>query len=280
MNYNGTRLAFAGLGRVLTVSVAPGLDITPLWNAIVILMPGWFLRETGAPGETDISISGTNSDFTIQAESWDGGFSKAAHANEAANALAGMLIDGMLAHGQAAFCLHAAAAEIGDRAVLFVGASEAGKSTMALRLAARGCRHLADDRIVLVRDAAPYRVATLGLAAKARKPLPPGEDLARLAETYWFIEDDEVVYLLLDEDATGERAAFTGDLMHHPVQVRHPEWSTCFCWDLEMSSATRKKYVDGFTDSGTLILPAHFAGNSAGHIVRAGDTSAFNFLPD
>lgn len=136
MNDNGTWLAFAGLGRELTVSVAPGLDVTSLWNAIVILMPGWSVRETGPVENADVSISGTSSDFTIRAESWDGGIWKAAYANEVAYALAGMLIDGILALGQADFCLHAAAVEIDGRAVLFVGPSGAGKSTMALRLAA------------------------------------------------------------------------------------------------------------------------------------------------
>lgn len=85
-------------------------------------------------------------------------------------------------------------------------------------------------------------------------------------------------HVIVNVESRGERGAFTGDLMHHPVQVPHPEWSTCFCWDLEMSAATRKQYVDGFTDSGTLILPAHFAGNTAGHIINKGGTSAFSFL--
>lgn len=87
-------------------------------------------------------------------------------------------------------------------------------------------------------------------------------------------------HVIVNVESQGERAAFTGDLMHHPVQVPHPEWSTCFCWDMEMSAATRKQYVDGFTDSGTLILPAHFAGSATGHIVGAGDGAAFEFLQD
>ncbi len=103
-----TWLAFAGRERELTVSLAPGLDVTPLWNAIVIFMPGWPVRETGPLAQTDISITGSDTDFTIQAESWDGGFSKASHVNDAANALAGLLIDGLLAQSQTAFCLHAA----------------------------------------------------------------------------------------------------------------------------------------------------------------------------
>ena len=36
----------------------------------------------------------------------------------------------------------------------------------------------------------------------------------------------------------GERAYLTGDVIHHPVQVERPEWSSCFCWDAAMSAET------------------------------------------
>jgi len=47
---------------------------------------------------------------------------------------------------------------------------------------------------------------------------------------------------------------------------------------MDMSAATRKKYVDGFTDSGNPDLPAHFRGNTAGHIINARGSSTFSFL--
>ena len=93
-----------------------------------------------------------------------------------------------------------AAAEIGGAAYLFAGPSEAGKSTIALRLAARGCRHLSDDRILLLTGAAPWRVAGLGLAAKARQPLAPGPELAALVAARWYLTDDSIAYLHLSDD--------------------------------------------------------------------------------
>ena len=49
-------------------------------------------------------------------------------------------------------CLHASAVSIGGRAVLFVGESGAGKSTIAAALAVRGHRVIADDLVVISAD--------------------------------------------------------------------------------------------------------------------------------
>ena len=87
-------------------------------------------------------------------------------------------------------------------------------------------------------------------------------------------------HVIVNVESQGERGAFVGDLMHHPIQVPHPEWSTCFCWDLEMSAASRSAFVDTHTDAGTLVLPVHFAGATAGRITRHGDGQQFTFLDD
>lgn len=144
----------------------------------------------------------SGSTYRVAAVSWPGGESLAEDPHNAANALAGLLIDALLAHDMAFCALHAAAVAIDEHAVLFAGPSEAGKSTLALRLAARGCRHLGDDRMLLVSDAPPYRVSALGLAAKARLPLAPGQELAALLEARWFLTDDTIAYLHLDDEET------------------------------------------------------------------------------
>ncbi|MEP4378530.1 MAG: MBL fold metallo-hydrolase [Alphaproteobacteria bacterium] len=87
-------------------------------------------------------------------------------------------------------------------------------------------------------------------------------------------------HVIVNVESNGERGAFIGDLMHHPVQVPHPEWSTCFCWDMEMSAASRTAFVDTHTDAGTLVVPVHFAGTTAGRITRYGDAQKFTFLDD
>ena len=76
---------------------------------------------------------------------------------------------------------------------------------------------------------------------------------------------------------TGEEcfAVFSGDLLHHAVQVAHPEWNSRFCWDGEMSRASRRKFVEQNADTDTLILAAHFPSPTAGTIVSNGPRCKF-----
>lgn len=78
-------------------------------------------------------------------------------------------------------------------------------------------------------------------------------------------------------ESGGDHAVFCGDLVHHPIQIREPQLRTIFCNDPEMSSATRMKFMDKHTDTDTLILPIHFTGESAGHIVSQGNGRVFKF---
>lgn len=87
-------------------------------------------------------------------------------------------------------------------------------------------------------------------------------------------------HVIINVESKGERGALIGDLMHHPIQVPHADWSTCFCWDFDMSAASRMKFVDHHTDTGTLILPVHFAGGTAGQIIDAGGTPKFAFAAE
>ena len=66
----------------------------------------------------------------------------------------------------------------------------------------------------------------------------------------------------------GEHAVFCGDLMHHPLQVPEAQWSSIFCTDPELSRQTRMAFVDRFTETDSMMLPAHFIGG--GRIVGGG----------
>ncbi len=73
----------------------------------------------------------------------------------------------------------------------------------------------------------------------------------------------------------GENAVITGDLIHHPIQIAHPDWVCGFDTDPAMGSDTRQKFVEKYCDQPTQVLGTHFAGPTAGHIVRR--SGAFRF---
>ena len=66
-------------------------------------------------------------------------------------------------------------------------------------------------------------------------------------------------------------AVFTGDCMHHPVQVAYPEWNSRYCFDPEKSAATRREIVERCADTDTVVLAAHFAEPVAARIISKGD---------
>ncbi|MBN9506701.1 MAG: MBL fold metallo-hydrolase [Altererythrobacter sp.] len=66
----------------------------------------------------------------------------------------------------------------------------------------------------------------------------------------------------------GEHAVITGDLMHHPMQCAMPHRPATFDMDQETGRQTRMAFVDKYADSGVLVIGAHFAEPTAGHMVR------------
>ncbi len=79
-------------------------------------------------------------------------------------------------------------------------------------------------------------------------------------------------------ESGGEKALFTGDVMHHALQCNEPDWASCFCWDRDLSAATRRGILETVADTGTIIVPAHFPGPTAGHVRGAGENFRFSFL--
>jgi glyoxylase-like metal-dependent hydrolase (beta-lactamase superfamily II) len=67
-------------------------------------------------------------------------------------------------------------------------------------------------------------------------------------------------------DSKGERAVITGDLMHHPMQCAMPQRTATFDMDKDAGRATRVGFVEKYADSGVVVIGAHFAEPTAGHI--------------
>ena len=66
-------------------------------------------------------------------------------------------------------------------------------------------------------------------------------------------------------------AVFSGDLMHSPLQTRHPELSAKFDVDQAQAAATRRNFLERYCDTGTLCCTAHFPSPSSGKIRRLGN---------
>jgi hypothetical protein len=74
----------------------------------------------------------------------------------------------------------------------------------------------------------------------------------------------------------GQNGVITGDLMHHPIQCRYPEWDDNFDIDGPMAKKTRRAFCEHYADSGVLVLGTHFALPSPGKISKKDDSFRFS----
>jgi glyoxylase-like metal-dependent hydrolase (beta-lactamase superfamily II) len=69
----------------------------------------------------------------------------------------------------------------------------------------------------------------------------------------------------------GEEALITGDFMHHPCQIARPEWASTADSDPAMGVRTRERMFEQLAGTPVLVIGTHFAGATAGRIVRDGE---------
>ena len=74
----------------------------------------------------------------------------------------------------------------------------------------------------------------------------------------------------------GQRAVVTGDMMHHPLQCREPEWSTIFCADRAEAALSRRAFLNRVCDTPTVLLPIHFPYPTAG-LIKPWGKNAFDW---
>jgi len=69
----------------------------------------------------------------------------------------------------------------------------------------------------------------------------------------------------------GEEALITGDFLHHPVQMARLDWSSAADHDAPAAAATRRMMLDRLAGTPVLMIGTHFAGATAGRVIRDGD---------
>jgi len=85
-------------------------------------------------------------------------------------------------------------------------------------------------------------------------------------------------FVCVDIRSRGERLVLVGDLLHTPLQLVYPEWTTRFCADPEGSSRSRIRLLSEWADGATIVLPTHFPSPSAGVVGRRNGVFCFRFI--
>ncbi|MEM9105203.1 MAG: MBL fold metallo-hydrolase [Pseudomonadota bacterium] len=67
-------------------------------------------------------------------------------------------------------------------------------------------------------------------------------------------------HLSLNVKRSGCHAIICNDVMHSPVQIVEPDWSSTFCTDPDLARETRKSLLERIADTEIMLVPAHFRG--------------------
>jgi glyoxylase-like metal-dependent hydrolase (beta-lactamase superfamily II) len=75
----------------------------------------------------------------------------------------------------------------------------------------------------------------------------------------------------------GQEAVVVGDLMHHALQCREPDWSTVFDWDQAEAARSRRRLLGKVAGTGTFVLPIHFPHPTTGRVEADGERFRYKF---
>lgn len=215
VDLRGRRAGVVSAGQMLLSFDGPvhaikvgGADLVALQRELGNMLPGWPCTSVAAATAPDITVARIGRGYEVRtqfpgyeampaADIWEAGY-------QTTSAL--FLLTAAAAADQCV--IHAGAVEIDARLILFVGDTMAGKSSLALHLAAADRRVFGDDRLVVTAPTgiAPSAMA-LGLARKLRLPLPTDFDPAAIAYARALARDaeaEDVVYLRADPGRTAE----------------------------------------------------------------------------
>jgi glyoxylase-like metal-dependent hydrolase (beta-lactamase superfamily II) len=76
----------------------------------------------------------------------------------------------------------------------------------------------------------------------------------------------------------GSQAAFTGDVIHHPIQLVRPDIAFFADESPAEACATRQRLLAQYADNGTVLFPAHFSDPPSGRVYRAKRHFCYEFL--
>lgn len=78
-------------------------------------------------------------------------------------------------------------------------------------------------------------------------------------------------HVVLKLHSRGQRGIFSGDTMHHPIQIFHPDWNSSFCTAPEDARRTRRRILEECAEQKAYLMPAHFGSPHAVRVDRRGE---------
>lgn len=75
----------------------------------------------------------------------------------------------------------------------------------------------------------------------------------------------------------GDSALFSGDSLHHPIQIAAPQCNSFACADADQARLTRRRILEECCEHNRLLVPAHFAAPHVGRI--RSERERFIFVP-
>ena len=73
----------------------------------------------------------------------------------------------------------------------------------------------------------------------------------------------------------GDGGIITGDAMHHPAEIEHPELIPPFDSDPAQSVASRRMLIRRAEDEGLVVMGGHFPAPGVGQVIRVGEARSW-----
>lgn len=84
-------------------------------------------------------------------------------------------------------------------------------------------------------------------------------------------------HVIVRVESNGQSAVLSGDIMHTALQIAEPQLNSCFCVDPNQARTTRRKFLDTYADTSTIVIPGHFPTPTGGLIKSTGRGLRFVF---
>jgi len=197
-----TRLSFRNVARPIELENGP--ELLPILDSVFRYWPREVLPDGGTDEPVITVTAGDRGRYWLRAPWLD----EPVRYSNGVNLACGLGVNinqALLAGPGEYLCLHAAAAEIGGRLVIFPSAYHAGKSTLTVCLAAAGAQVFCDDILPVVRRTGLGMA--LGITPRLRLPWPANltERTIEFIEARKGAENRQYLYVDLDEQ---EQAPF------------------------------------------------------------------------